>query len=1802
MITTLAEYQITEELYEGTRTKVYRGLAIQDSRPVVLKKLRKEYPTFSELLQFRHQYVITKNLEIAGIVKAITLEKEGNGYVLVMEDVGGISLLEYMGENPLNLDEFFTVALALIEILENLHKKRIIHKDIKPANILINPETKEIFLIDFSIASLLPKETQQLQNPNQLEGTLAYISPEQTGRMNRGIDCRSDFYGLGVSFYQMLTGQLPFDSSDAMELVHSHIAKIPTPPHQIKPEIPKVISGLVRKLMAKNAEDRYQSARGIKHDLEVCWGQWQEKGSISAFELASRDLSDRFFIPEKLYGRETEVQALLDAFDRVGAGTTEMMLVAGFSGIGKTAVVSEVHKPIVEKRGYFIKGKFDQFNRNIPFSALVIAFRDLMGQLLGETDASLEKWKQQILAALGEQAKVIIEVIPELENIIGKQPEVSELSGSAGQNRFNLLFGKFIQVFATREHPLVIFLDDLQWADSASLKLMELLINNTDNTYLLLVGAYRDNEVYAGHPLMLTLEEIGKTGARLNTISLSALSEKDLNYLVADTLRCALDVALPLTELVYQKAKGNPFFSNQFLKSLYEDGLISFNSEVNYWQCDLAKVKEVASGDDVVEFMASRISKLGSKTQKVLKLAACIGNQFDLATLAIVSEDSLGETAGDLWQALEEGLILPTSKIYNFFADVDELKLEEESGNLELSYKFLHDRVQQAAYSLIPEADKPKTHLRIGYVLLNNLPLEAREENIFELVGQLNYGTALITEQKERDQLAQLNLIACRKARTATAYQAGREYASTGLSLLGENPWQRQYQMSFAFHEAAAELASLCGDFAVMEQFVEKVIEGAKSLPEQVKVYCIRIQAHISQNKLTEAIVIAIKFLQNFGVTFPEIPTDKEVQQSMTEIEQLIGDRGIEDFVSLPGMTEPEKIAIVLIINSIMPAASISASPLFPLLVALSVKLSMQHGNISDSTYAYACYGLISCNLKQDVNTGVKFGELALQVVSKLDAKTVKPKVLFIVALFIFHRKSHIKEILPLLQESYRSALEAGNQEFAGYGAHGFCCYSLWCGQPLSTLERETHAYCDGLVQLNQLTTANWCRIYWQVMLNLLGTAEHPSILSGFALQESEILPRLVEARDFFGLYCFDLYKLMLCYLFGEIESAKSHAVEARRYLMAAAGTVAEPALYFYDSLTTLAELSLHSKETSEAFIGVEQNQRRLQQHWADYAPMNYQHKVDLVEAEKCRVLGQKAEAIELYDKAIAAAGDNGYIHEEALANELAAKFYLQWGKEKIARSYIIDAYYGYARWGAKAKVDGLEKRYPKLLAPILNQTTTDLHADLTQASISATSVLSSTTGISTLLNFASVIKASQALSQVLELEELLSKLMQAAMENAGASKGALLLPVGGALVIEALADYPPDADSIKISSVGRSLPLEDSQELPINVINTVKRARKMVVLNHATTDDRFLGDRYLREYQPQSVLCTPLLNRSKLIAILYLENRLASGAFTSDRLSLLDILTSQAAISLENARLYKQSQNYTLQLEEYLKQLQEAQLQLVQSEKMAAIGQLMAGVAHEINNPVGFIAGNLDYASEYIQSLKELLNLYQQGFDWNSETTQSKIEEIELDYLLEDFPELIQSMKAGTNRIAEISKSMRTFSRSDTEKKVSFNLHDGIDSTLLILKHRLKSNENRPEIEVVKNYSSLPEVKCYPGQLNQVFMNLIANAIDALEEAKSGGGLEEIKSHRERITITTEIDAEQQNAIVRIGDNGAGMPLEVKKKIFNHLFTTKKVGKGTGLGLSISRQIVVEKHGGTLTCTSEVGKGTEFAIALPLS
>jgi predicted ATPase/signal transduction histidine kinase/tRNA A-37 threonylcarbamoyl transferase component Bud32 len=1858
-------YCITQQIYSGSKTLVYRGIREKDRQAVILKLMRNEYPTFHEIAQFRKQYEIAKNLNITGVVKTYGLESDRNNYMLVLEDFGGLSLKNYMTSvetpNPEFLQQFFHIAIQIASSLHELHGHRIIHKDLKPANILINPTTLEVKLTDFSIASLLPKEIQQLINPNFLEGTLAYISPEQTGRMNRGIDYRSDFYSLGITFFELLTGQLPFIANEPMELVHCHIAKLPPRASDVNPNLPSTLCDIISKLMAKNAEERYHSALGLKHDLEICRNQWQETRKIVPFQLGERDVYHRFMIPEKLYGRQQEVETLLTAFERVTSGTSQIVLVAGSSGIGKTAVVNEVHKPIVRQRSYFIKGKFDQFQRDIPLSGFVLAFQDLIGQLLSEPDTVLQQWKSKILSALGEHARVIIDVIPQLEIILGSQPSVTKVTGTAAQNRFNLLFQKFIKVFSTKEHPLVIFLDDLQWADTTSLKFLQLLIGQTSSLEertkyfsdrenqtiveepFLLIGAYRDNEVSPTHPLSFTIADLEKAGIIVNTIHLKELTCNSLTNLICDTLNCQENIAIPLTKIVYNKTKGNPFFTHQFLKYLHDEAILKFDSSHCHWQYDLNKVKAIALTDDIVEFMALQLEKLPSQTQTVLTLAACIGNKFDLKTLAIIYEKSEVDTAADLWQSLIDGLVLLEASNHLFVDDSEFPSIPKEEFK---KYRFVHDRVQQAAYSLIPCDRKQSIHLKIGQLLLNNLSVEEREEKIFVLVNQLNIASELILKQNERDELAQMNSLAGRKALASIAYMAAVQYFTTSLQLLASDTWKTNYDLTLNLHELTAEAAYLSGNFELAEKLIDVVFIQARTLLDKVKVCEIKIQVYGAQNKPRQAIDIALEFLKLLDIEFPNSPNQTDTQLEMAALTSNLVGRKIEDLIEDPEMTEPHSRAAIRILSSVTSFTYQAVPELFPLLVFKQIDLSIKYGTSPLSAYVYILYGIILCGVLEDIEFGYRIGKLGLSLLSKFQFKEVIPKVVLGFHVTIRHWKDHVRETLPPLLEAYSISLETGNLEYAAYALYCYSCYAYFIGEELSSLKQKIKQHSYAIKQTNQTMVLSWNNTYLQAVLNLLGELEDRENLIGDSDSERKIITNSQELNDGLGLVHFYLCNLQICYLLSDYNKAIENALNLEKYRDIAVGHLVLVEFSFYDALAHLAVYpNVSEMEQKKILEKVTSHQEKMQK-WAYYAPMNYLHKFYLVEAERYRVLGQYLEAINSYEQAITLAQDNDYVHEAAIANELTGKFYLEWNKPKIAKIYLADAYYGYIRWGAKAKVDDLEKRYTQFLSSIIQPEKVSGELGINSLSESRASLSTSTfnqtvasnSSISNSLDLASVVKASIALSGEIELDRLLSTLMEVVMENAGASKCALIFSESdkpGTTCAKServttdvhltVSVVNPNSTSTRIDTKFSSTYLESTSDLPVNLINYVKRTQAILVMDDLKDKPALNGDRYILRQQPKSLLCIPILNQGKLLGILYLENNLTAEVFTRDRVELLKPIVTQAAISLENAILYQNLARANEELEEYnrtleekvaertqeineknqrlqraLKELKNTQTQLIQSEKMSSLGQMVAGIAHEINNPINFIHGNISHATEYVESLLSLISIYQQECPDTSSLVMQKYDENDLDFIKEDLPKLLDSMKSGTSRIRNIVISLRNFSRLDEADIKLVDIHEGMDSTLMILHHRFKVKSEDFEIEVIKQYSQIPLVECYPSQLNQVFMNIIANAVDALRDRNATQGKHSCNSYKPTIRIQTEL-ANNDKVLVRIADNGTGIPDDVRQKIFDPFFTTKSVGSGTGLGLSISYQIVVDKHKGSLTCSSIPGEGTEFVVQIPL-
>lgn len=1532
MTRTISGYNITEKLYDSANSLVYRGTRQSDNLPVILKVLKEDYPSPERIAWFKREYEVTRNVNLGGVPHVYDLETDHHYWVIVQEDFGGESLRRLGIAGTMPLPNFLELAIRVTDILGQIHQQRIMHKDINPANIVFNPTTREVKFIDFGIATVLSQETPTFRNPTGMEGTLAYMSPEQAGRMNRSMDYRTDFYSLGITFYELLTGRLPFDGNDALEVVHSHIARQPVAPHEIKPDIPQTVSAIILKLMAKNAEDRYQSAYGVKADLETCLDQLHEKGRIDPFPPGLYDVSDRFSIPQKLYGREGEIQVLMKAFGHVSEGTCEMMLVSGYAGIGKSALVQELYKPITQQRGYFIAGKFDQFQRNIPYTAFIQAFRSLMRFLLTEDETDIATWKEKILKAVGNNGQVLTDVLPEVQLIIGPQPPVVELGPSEAQNRLNMVFQNFIKVFARSHHPLVIFLDDLQWADGASLKLLELLMTATDTHYLFVIGSYRDNEVGADHPLWLAIEAMKQAHATIHSLTLEPLDVLSVTHLIAETIHSKEALVRPLAELVVAKTGGNPFFLNEFFKTLYLEGLIHFDYTSGRWQWDLEHIQSQDLTDNVVDLMAGRVQRLNLETQAVLRLAACIGNQFDLETLAVVYEQTPRETAADLWEAVVEGLVLPLSDAYKL-ADLD---VEGLYDALKAEYKFAHDRIQQAVYSLIPEQERQAVHWRIGSLLLERYPVSrlsaadhgvdlrsggskvrsAAEERIFDITNQLNQGRKLIKEQTGRDELAALNLIAGRKALASVAYESAFTYLRIGRDLLSGpddtdeqgdgddtdqwgDPWVRCYELTLTIHKEYAKSAYLNGQFEEAETTFDVILHKATTTLDKADIYNIKMILYTSQGKLQEVIDTGLDGLALLGLHLSPDPDPTEQERETNLVKTLLAGRRAADLLELPRATDPTQLMMMrLLADMLIPAWWHTNTRLLFLVTLKMVGLSLRYGNAEGSPFAYAWYGMYLGSGLGDYKSGYEFGELALHLNERFHAVHLVAKVHLIFSVFVHSWRHHLRESLVFARQGYQAGIESGDLVWAGINGYVVIYSMLIKGDDLDDVYQESQRYLDFARRTKQVIPVNMIILSQQFILCLKGLTRAPGSFSDNHYSEEQHIKAIKESEAVRPIFWYYKIKLQALYLFGQYKEALRIARELDALIEAGAafGNVTMPEHYFYYSLTLAALYPHASAEEKQHYWHILSRNQVLMKNWAYTCPDNFRHKFLLVAAEIASLKGKDQGAKVFFEQAITSARDYGYGQNEALANELAARFFLAKGRLAIARAYLLEARNGYLRWGATTKVKSLDNQYPQLLAEAR------MEAD---AANGHSTVLSTTPHITTSsgLDLSTVIKASQAISGEMVLDTLLSKLMRIVLENAGAQRGALILERHGKWVIEAQGAV--ERDQVVVL---QSVPLDASHKqtvLPLSIINYVSHTRESIVLNDASRTGQFTRDRYVMTEKPRSILCAPLLNQGKLIGLLYLENNLTTGAFTTDRLEVLNMLAAQAAISIENAVLY---------------------------------------------------------------------------------------------------------------------------------------------------------------------------------------------------------------------------------------------------------------------------------------------------------
>ncbi|XYH93311.1 AAA family ATPase [Sorangium sp. So ce1128] len=1453
-----SRYIRLEILHEGADTLVFRARRKEDDRPVVLKVLRRDHASPHALGRLHREYEIAGTIGSPAVVKPYAIEAFGDQPALILEDFGGRSL-DRLLEGPMPLERFFPLALRITAALAELHRHQIIHKDIKPQNLLYNPDTEEVKITDFGIASRAPRELQDVTHAGLIEGTLAYMAPEQTGRMNRWIDERADLYSLGVTFHEMLTGTLPFQANDPVEWVHCHIAQKPLPPHDVVPTVPPLLSAVVLKLLAKAAEERYQSALGLRHDLDECFARWRASGVIKAFALGQRDLSDRFQVPQRLYGREREVEALLSAFTRVRAqGRPELVLVSGYSGIGKSSLVAELHEPVVRERGFFLSGKFDQYKRDVPYLSFLQAFRGLVQEILCASEDQVERFRQRLREALGPNGRLLADVLPEIELLLGPQPAVPELPAAEAQSRLHATLQRFVAAIAQKEHPVVLFLDDLQWADAASLKLLEQLATYTEAAHLLLLGAYRDNEVGPAHPLALTLAEVKKRGAAVADIVLAPLSAAHVETLVAEAVHARKDQVEPLARLVYEKTGGNPFFVLQFLIALHREGLIFLDAEAGAWRWDIAAIREKGFTDNVVELMAGKLLRLSVPAQDALKLAACLGSRLDLDTLAVVAKRPSAALREALEEAVREGLILC------------------QGG----AYRFLHDRVQQAAYAQIPAGQLAEVHMGIGRLLLKRQRAEEREEAIFDIVGHLNRGAALLRSRAERDELAALNLRAGRKAKAAAAFQAAADLFAAGLSLLAPDRWESQCELTYNLTFERANAVFVTSSFDGIEPLLQELMERARAKIQKAAVVELAIDFYMTRGQSARALELGLPCLRAFGIDLSLHPTDAELEEETKRMWQMLGDRAIEDLIHLPPMAHPEIKVAMGILRGVVFAAYFVDQNLLYLAVLRRFELSLRHGNDESSAHAYTNMAVEIRWRYGKYKEAYQFGKLACDLANRSHLLSTKGLVFTTFGIFVALWRRHYREAISYTRVGFNAAFESGDLATACVSCYYAPLFSLFSGEPLEDVFHEVESRLGFVRRTGYAFAHNFLLSAHCLIQTLRGRPVRLSMLDGSELDQEAFEGRL-DPRDSEGAYCFYyILKAQALFVLGsprEAAAATTCASAEPRSKISMTPLLVD---YVFYSALALAALGGEASPPRELPDGLVAGERQLGV-WASSCPENFLHKHALVRAEIARLRGQEAEASRLYEQAVSSAREHGFVQYEAIACELAAGFYRSRGLSIPADAYLQKARAGYFRWGAHAKVEQLDQRFPHLVErkPIAPTVTFAVRAEQ--------------------FDVLSVVKASQCISGELKVPRLLETLLRIVIEHAGADEGYVLLVRDERL--SAAAAIEARGGTAQLLDAGE----QSTAALPQSILNYVRRSRERVLLDDATARHPFLEDEYFTRRRPRSLLCLPIVRQTRLLGMLYLENSLVTGAFTAGRLSVIELLASQSAISIENAMLY---------------------------------------------------------------------------------------------------------------------------------------------------------------------------------------------------------------------------------------------------------------------------------------------------------
>jgi PAS domain S-box-containing protein len=1792
-----------------------------------------EHPTPATLDRLVREYELKGELDGAWAVRPLELVRERGRTMLVLEDTGSEPLDRLLGV-PMEVRSFLRLAIAVAAALTQVHRRGLVHKDIKPANILVNRTTGEVKLTGFGIASRLPRERQVPAPPESIAGTLAYMAPEQTGRMNRSIDTRSDLYALGVTFYQMLTGSLPFSAADPMEWVHCHIARKPVPPRERLATVPAALSTLVLKLLAKTAEERYQTAAGLERDLRRCLAAWETQHRIDAFPLGQQDTPDRLMIPERLYGREREIETLLAAFDRVvSSGRPELVLVSGYSGIGKSAVVNELHKALVPSRALFVSGKFDQYKRDIPYATLAQAFQGLIRPLLGKSDVELAGWRDALGEALGPNGRLIIDLVPELKLIIGEPPPVPELPPQQAQGRFQLVFRRFIGVFARPEHPLALFLDDLQWLDAATLDMLADLLTQADVQQLLVIGAYRDNEVESAHPLLRKLDAIRKAGAFVQEISLAPLAQEDLGRLIADTLSCLPTVAAPLARLVHDKTGGNPFFAIQFISALAEEGLLRFDHDAARWRWKLDRLHAKGYTDNVADLMVGKLTRLPVGTQAALQQLACLGNVAEIRLLSIVLGKSDDDVRSDLWDAVR-------------------LELVER---LEGSYKFIHDRVQEAAYSLIPERLRAEAHLRIGRLLVAHTPAERREEAIFEIVNQLNRGAPLITSRDERERLAELNLLAGQRAKASAAYASALTYLAAGAALLPEDAWERRHELSFALELQRAECEFLTVALAKAEQRLAALSSRAANTVERATVACLRVDLYTTLDQSSRAIAVGLDYLRHLGIDWSPHPTEEEARREYERIWSQLGSRTIEALIELPLMSDPASLATLDVLTKIGPPALQTDANLVALVTCRAVNLSLERGNCDASCSAYVWLSMVAGPRFGDYRTAVyRFGQLGYDLVEGRGLTRFQARTYMDFGNVVLPWTRHIRAGRELVRRAFEAANKMGDLTYAAYCGNQLNTNLLAAGDPLAEAEREAE---------QGLTFAQKARFGFVIdciatQLGLIRTLRGLTPTFGSfddeQFDEARIERRLSENPDLAFVECwYWIRKLQARFFAGKYAAAVDASLKAQQLLWTSPSNFEVAEHCYYGALSRAASCDAATDDQRQRHVEALAAYHRQLQLWAANCPDNFENRAALVGAEIARLQGREVDAERLYEQAIRSARANGFIHNEALAYELAARFYAARGFEEFAQMYRRNARDGYVAWGADGKVRQLDEMYP--------------HRREEERTPGPTGTIGTPVEH---LDLATVIKVSQAVSGEIVLETLIDTLMRTAIEQAGAERGLLILQRGAEPRIEAEATTGGETVVVQL----RDQPVTASV-LPESVLHYVLRTRESVILDDAAAQSPFGADPYLRQRQARSILCLPLITQAKLIGVLYLENNLTPRVFAPARSAVLKLLALQAAIALESARLYRGLEQreakirrlvdaniigiYLWEIEGRIVEANDTFLRMVGYDREDLVSgrvrwtdltppdwydrdaRFVDGLKRTGRLPpvekeyfrkdggrVPVLIGSAAFDEQRDQGVAFVLDLSERKrAEAEARESERRYREMQMEVAhsnrvatmgqltasiahevnqpiaaaatnaqaalrwlgarppdLEEVRQALDRIVKDAHRAGDVIGRIRELIKKAPPRKDQVDMNEAIREVI-----ELTRGEAAKHGALVRAAlgEGLPAIEGDRVQLQQVVLNLIVNAVQAMGSVAEGP----------RELFITAARAEPDGVLVAVKDSGPGLAPESLEQLFAPFYTTKP--GGLGMGLSICRSII-EAHGGRLWVSANLPRGAIFNFTVP--